>query len=247
MTRRLITRRRALVTTAAGMAAATAPFGFARGRQKTPVGMQLVLAADVSQSVVEERYKMQMDGYLEAFQSGRLLGAIQNLEPPRLAVLFLVWSELQHILMPWTLLYDKVSVSEFCERFAAQAAVRPKLGMYTRIDYLMRFCISQFDQEYTGGRRVLDISGDGGNSYAPSSHPGLKKAKEALVASGVTINGLPILVLPPAHIFPKQPPEGLDVYYREHVVGGVGRFMIPSQGFEDFHRAILAKLVAEIA
>ncbi len=243
----LITRRRALVTTAAGMAAAAAPFGFAGGQQKTPVGMQLVLAADTSLSVVEERYRMQMDGYLEAFQSNKLLQAIRGLEPPSLAVMFVTWGTKPRVLVPWTLLSGKASVAAFCGHFAAQAASRPSSGIYTRIDNLMRFCITQFDQEYIGGRRVLDVSGDGGNSGGPASHAGLKRAKDALVASGVTINGLPILVVPPAFISPAQPPEGLDVYYREHVVGGVGRFMISSQGFEDFPRAILAKLVAEIA
>ena len=35
-----------------------------------------------------------------------------------------------------------------------------------------------------------------------------------MIGKGVVINGLPIIVKPPEHIFPQQPPEGLDVYYR---------------------------------
>src|SRR3989338_6456694 len=245
MTNRLITRRKALASIATGLT--IAPFDFVRGNERTPVGMQLILAADTSASVTKERYDIQMDGYLKAFQDGRLLRAIRNLEPPNLAVMFLTWSERQHVVMPWTLLHNKASVSEFCGRFAKQSMKRPYSGLYTRIDYLLESCITRFDQVYAGGRRVLDVSGDGGNSYQIKSRVGLKEAREMLVRSGVTINGLPILVLPPEHISPAQPPEGLDTYYRRHVIGGPGAFVVPSRGFEEFHNAILTKLVAEVA
>jgi len=245
MTNRLITRRKALASIATGLT--IAPFDFVRGNERTPVGMQLILAADTSASVTKERYDIQMDGYLKAFQDGRLLGAIRNLEPPSLAVMFLTWSERQHVVVPWTLLHNKASVFAFCERFAAQSATRSYSGVYTRIDYLLQSCITMFDQGYAGGRRVLDVSGDGVNSYKMRAHAGLKDAKETLVKNGVTINGLPILVVPPEHISPAQPPEGLDAYYRKHVIGGPGAFVVPSHGFEEFHNAILTKLVAEVA
>ena len=241
----LFTRRKALPTIAAGAAAST--LGFARDGERQVVGMQLILAADTSLSVTKKRYNMQMEGYLKAFQDGRFLGAIRNLEPPNLAVTFLTWSERQHVVVPWILLHDKTSVSAFCGSFAAQSATRPYSGVYTRIDYLLRSCIARFDQAYVSERRVLDVSGDGGNSYRASAHAGLKEAKETLIKNGVTINGLPILVVPPDTISPKQPSEGLDVYYRKHVIGGPGAFVIPSQGFEGFRNAILAKLVAEVA
>ena len=246
MTHRLITRRNALAAIAAGVTTAV-PLDFARGGKKISVGMQLILAADTSASVTKERYDIQMNGYLKAFQDGRLLGAIRNLEPPNLAVMFLTWSERQHVVMPWTLLHNKASVSAFCGRFSEQSAARPYSGIYTRIDYLIQSCITRFDQVYAGGRRVLDISGDGANSYWIRSLPVLKEAKEALVKNGVTINGLPILVVPPEHISPAQPPEGLDAYYRRHVIGGPGAFVVPSHGFAEFHNAILTKLVAEVA
>jgi hypothetical protein len=67
-----------------------------------------------------------------------------------------------------------------------------------------------------------------------------------LVAKGVVINGLPIIVKPPEYIFPPQPPEGLEVYYRNHVVGGEGHVTIESVGFDNFKNAILQKLLLEI-
>jgi Protein of unknown function (DUF1194) len=63
----LVTRRQAL---AAASALALAPFG-AGAAQRENVGMQLILAADVSGSVNETRYRTQQDGYLEALGDPR--------------------------------------------------------------------------------------------------------------------------------------------------------------------------------
>ena len=62
----LVTRRQALAATSA---LALAPFAGAAGAQET-VGMQLVLAADVSGSVSPARYRTQQDGYLDALGWG---------------------------------------------------------------------------------------------------------------------------------------------------------------------------------
>jgi hypothetical protein len=44
-----------------------------------------------------------------------------------------------------------------------------------------------------------------------------------------------------------HPPGGLLKYYEDNVIGGPGAFAIAAQGHEDFGKAILAKLVKEIA
>ena len=87
------------------------------------------------------------------------------------------------------------------------------------------------------------MSGDGDDNQGTI---GLHEARDSLVARGVVINGLPIIVKPPEYIFPPQPPEGLDVYYRQHVVGGEGHVVIESIGFDNFKQAILQKLLLEI-
>jgi hypothetical protein len=51
------------------------------------------------------------------------------------------------------------------------------------------------------------------------------------------INGLPILALEP----------WLDSYYRDHVIGGDGAFLIAAASFEEFAQAIRRKLITEIA
>src|SRR6266496_1197379 len=68
----LVTRRQAL---AAASALTLAPFTANAGEQEK-VGMQLILAADVSGSVNVTRYRTQQDGYLEALGDSRVLNVI---------------------------------------------------------------------------------------------------------------------------------------------------------------------------
>jgi hypothetical protein len=233
----LVTRRQALAATSA---LAFAPFGANAGEQEK-VGMQLILAADVSGSVNPMRYKTQQDGYLEALGDSRLLNVIGELDPPALAITFIAWAREQEAMVPWMRVEDAKSMDLFRNRL--KNTQRPRIGVNTFISKALLFCDRQFDQDFTGGRKVIDVSGDGDDNQGIG---GLREVRDILVAKGVVINGLPIIVKPPEYIFPPQPPEGLDVYYRKHVVGGEGHVSIESVGFDNFKQAILQKLLLEI-
>jgi hypothetical protein len=231
-----VTRRQAL---AAASALTLAPLAARAEPEK--VGMQLILAADVSGSVNQTRYRTQQDGYLEALGDVRVLNVIRDLDPPVLAVTFIAWSRDQEVMVPWTRVHDAGSMDGFREQLRSKQ--RPRVGINTLISRALLFCDAQFDREFTGGRKVIDVSGDGDDNQGIS---GLRAVRDVLVGKGVVINGLPIIVKPPDYIFPPQPPEGLDAYYREHVVGGLGHVTIESIGFDNFKQAILQKLLLEI-
>jgi hypothetical protein len=231
----LVTRRQAL---AAASAFTLAPFAAGAAER---VGMQLILAADVSGSVNETRYKTQQDGYLEALGDPRVMDVIAGLDPPVLAITFIAWARDQEVMVPWTRVHDAATMDEFRTRLRAEQ--RPRVGVNTLIRRALQFCDTQFDRQYTGGRKVIDVSGDGDDNQGII---GLHEVRDDLVRRGVVINGLPIIVKPPEYIFPPQPPEGLDVYYRKHVVGGDGHVVIESIGFDNFKQAILQKLLLEI-
>lgn len=233
----VITRRQALAATSA---LALAPFR-AGAAEREAVGMQLILAADVSGSVNASRYKTQQEGYLQALGDARVLDVIRELEPPVLAITFIAWSREQEVMVPWTRVQDAKSMDVFRDRL--RNTQRPQIGINTLISRALLFCDRQFDREFTGGRKVIDVSGDGDDNQGIR---GLREVRDTLVAKGVVINGLPIIVKPPEYIFPPQPPEGLDVYYRNHVVGGQGHVTIESIGFDNFKQAILQKLLLEI-
>jgi len=74
-------------------------------------------------------------------------------------------------------------------------------------------------------------------------------ARDEAIAKGVIINGLVILSETPLPWNPEHtnPPGGLEQYYRDNVAGGPGSFVIAADGFESFGRAIIKKMIAEIA
>jgi hypothetical protein len=94
-------------------------------------------------------------------------------------------------------------------------------------------------------RRTIDISGDGTNNAGRD----VRIARDETVAQGVTINGLVILSQSSVPWNPEHtnPPGGLEKYYRDNVIGGPGSFVVVADGFESFGRAIVKKMVAEIA
>src|SRR3954447_18042170 len=107
--RTLVTRRPAL---AAASALTLAPFaGNAVAQEK--VGMQLILAADVSGSVSASRYRTQQDGYLEALGDPRVMHVISELDPPVLAITFIAWAREQEIMVPWMRVHDAQSMDLF--------------------------------------------------------------------------------------------------------------------------------------
>jgi Protein of unknown function (DUF1194) len=232
----LVTRRQALAATYA-LTLAPCATGAA---EREKVGMQLILAADVSGSVNETRYKTQQDGYLEALGDPRVQDVIGGLDPPILAITFIAWARDQEVMVPWTRVHDTKTMDLFRNRL--KEGQRPRIGVNTFIRRALLFCDARFDQEFIGGRKVIDVSGDGDDNQGTI---GLHEVRDELVGKGVVINGLPIIVKPP-DIFPPQPPEGLDVYYRSHVVGGDGHVVIESIGFDNFKQAILQKLLLEI-
>src|SRR5437588_9068090 len=184
----LVTRRQALV---AASALALAPFT-ANAAEREKVGMQLILAADVSGSVNTARYKTQQDGYLEALGDSRVLHVINELDPPILAITFIAWAREQEVMVPWMRVHDAQSMDLFRDRL--RNSERPRIGINTFISKALFFCDAQFDREFTGGRKVIDVSGDGGDSEGIA---GLREVRDALVRKGIVINGLPIIVKPP--------------------------------------------------
>jgi hypothetical protein len=99
-----------------------------------------------------------------------------------------------------------------------------------------------FDQDpYRGLRRVIDISGDGpNNSGEPVTGP-----RDAALAKGFTINGLPIMVKEPS--YSTMDIDKLDWYYEDCVIGGPSAFVVPIKDREKFKEAIRTKLVLEVA
>jgi Protein of unknown function (DUF1194) len=205
----------------------------------------LVLAADVSRSMDDPKFRLQRSGYVEALTNPRVLEAIQSGTNRRIAVSFLEWSGVvsQKVVVDWALISDEASARRFADGLVeAPRSFADRTSISAGIDFAM----AQFDRSpYEGLRRTIDVSGDGTNN----SGRDVTVARDEAVNKGVTINGLVILSDSPTPWNPEHtnPPGGLANYYRNNVVGGPGAFVMVAENFKSFGNALINKLIAEIA
>lgn len=219
--------------------------GALRAQAAERVDLLLALAADVSRSVDEQKFRLQRSGYAAALVNPRVLDAIQSGPNGKIAVIFIEWSGAfsQRVVIDWTVIGDKAAA----RTFADQLIEAPRsFADRTSISGAIDFAMTQLEQApFEATRRTIDVSGDGTNNAGRD----LTVARDAAVAKGVTINGLAILSERPLAWNPQHtnPPGGLTNYFRDNVIGGPGAFVIEAQNFEAFGNAIINKLVAEIA
>jgi hypothetical protein len=201
---------------------------------QTAVDLQLVLAVDASGSVNEERFELQKRGYVAAFRSPQLARAIGSGPARAIAVTMVQWTgpALQVQVVPWMIVSDAASM----ERLAAAIAAAPRqlYGGGTSISGAIDHGLALLGSgPFSGGRRVIDISGDGRNNRGRPA----AEARDDAVRAGASINGLPILAIEP----------DLETFYRDNVIGGPGAFVIAAASFATFADAILKKLIIEIS
>ena len=208
--------QRAAIRRLVGLALLLLFAGTPKAAAQSAADLALVLAVDASGSVDQIRFELQKRGYVAAFRHARVLQAIRSGPNRAIAVTMVQWTgpALQIQVAGWGLVGDEESAAAFAGA----------------IDYAATlFATSPFQ----ASRRVIDVSGDGTNNRGRA----VTLARDAAVAAGIGINGLPILALEP----------DLDRYYYENVIGGPGAFVIATQNYETFADAILKKLITEIA
>ena len=210
-----------------------------------PVDLLLVLAADVSRSVDHPKFMLQREGYAAAVSDRQVLDAIRSGANGKIALSFVEWSGVgaQKVVIDWTAIDGPVAA----RRFGDQLVEAPRsFADRTSISGGIEFAMAQFKRSpFQASRRTIDVSGDGTNNAGRD----VRLARDEAVAEGVTINGLVILSQNQVPWNPEHtnPPGGLDNYYRENVAGGPGSFVMAAEGFESFGKAIIKKMIAEIA
>jgi hypothetical protein len=216
----------------------------AAGQQDLPVDLELVLAVDVSGSIDPDEATQQRAGYLAAIPDPAVVQAIRANFHGKIAVAYVEWAsaDYQRVVVDWTLIDDEKTARGFAD---ALGEAPPLSARWTSISAAIDFAVPLFEGNgFDGERRVIDVSGDGPNNRGRP----VTLARDAAVARGIVINGLPILNDNPQPFDLPTPVEmALDRYYAENVIGGPGSFVIPAVSFAEFKEAILSKLIREIA
>jgi Protein of unknown function (DUF1194) len=209
---------------------------------KTPsVDVELILAVDVSYSMDMDELAIQREGYAQAIVSKEFLQALKSLPNGKIAITYFEWAATgdQKIIIPWRIIDGPETADAVSEEILKTPIRR---ASRTSISGAINFAMPLFDENpYKGLRRVIDISGDGPNNNGPP----VTGARDAALAKGITINGLPIMVKEPS--YSTMDIDNLDFYYEDCVIGGPGSFVVSIKDRDKFKEAIRTKLLLEVA
>jgi hypothetical protein len=209
-----------------------------QSKAQTIVDLELLLLVDVSGSIDDVEYDLQKMAYVSAFQNSSIHDAIAALDFG-IAVAYAEWSGAaqQALVVDWMLLDAADAVADsnaFAAAINAESRAFDEPQFRTATGSAINWGALLFDpavDDEFDGPNVIDISGDGReNDGADTSD-----ARDAAFASGIQINGLPIL----------SDDSNLDTWYAANVITPDG-FLVIASSFLDFENAILAKLAQEI-
>lgn len=206
--------------------------GAARAQQGDFVDLELVLAVDISASVDNEEYDLQMRGLAAAFRHPDVLSSIRA-TAGGVAVSLVQWSDRdeQLLAIDWMHVFDADSAANLAHKIRNTPRLLP--GGQTAISGVIDFSLNLLEtNSYDGWRKVVDVSGDGRANAGPQP----MAARDRAMDRGVTINGLAI----------RNEEPFVDSYYRRSVIGGTNSFLMVAEDYEDFAAAILEKLIKEI-
>ena len=206
------------------------------------VDLELVLAVDISLSMDLEEQRLQRDGYIAAFRDPDIQRIIQSGGKGRIAVTYMEWAgpTSQTVVVPWMLVDSPQAAEAFAAALEKTQISRARM---TSISAALEFSGKLLkENSFKGERQVIDLSGDGPNNAGKPVTP----IRDALLAEGIIINGLPILLHEGATsgLFELS---NLDAYYEQCVIGGQGAFVIPIRAKSEFGTAIRRKLMLEIS
>jgi hypothetical protein len=213
-----------------------------------PVDLAIVLLTDVSQSMDDREYGMVKEGYKAAFSDPEVIRALLS-NSKGVAVTYVEFSAKDKfiIVKGWDVLTDAASAHAFGA--AVAAAERTSNGGTALAPSLKKAAAMLTAADLGTARRVIDVASDHPNDDGRSS-----AVRDAAVAAGITINALPIvdgrpIVSYDGHLTYARQQWGFEdtvAFYRKHVIGGPGSFLVEAREYAAFGEALKRKLLREL-
>lgn len=215
------------------------------GHAAEPVDVALVLLSDVSRSVDDSEFRLEKQGYAEAFRDQRVVDAIAGGPAGAIAVAYVEFAGAEEVstVLDWRTARTASDAQALAHDIeAAPRSAWGRTSISAGIDHSVSL-LSEISVEPT--RRVIDVAGDGTNNGGRD----VQAARDDALAKGITINGLAIINENPANLAYAhvQPPGGLPAWYQANVTGGPGSFVLEVHSFQAFKDAMVRKLLSEIA
>jgi hypothetical protein len=197
--------------------------------------LALVLALDVSSSVDATEDKLQRGGTVAALTSPEVVEAFFASDLP-VALAVYEWSGRynQEIILDWTMIDSRAALLTAAETVAR--SVRSHNDFPTAMGYALGFGAGLLERAPDCLEQTLDMAGDGQNNegFSPAA------AYREFAFAGVTVNGLVV------NAADFEGEVGLIAFYRGEVLHGPGAFLQIANGFDDYERAMRAKLEREL-
>jgi len=188
-----------------------------------------MLAVDVSGSVDQDEYRIQMDGLAAALEHRSVMGALVASQA-QVAVMQWTGTGRQEVVIDWVQMRHPDDVSALAFKIAT--APRRWRDFSTAIGEAMNLALPYFEQVDHCDRFVIDISGDGINNEGPAP----RESWPALQQEGVTVNALVI----------EDTGFPLSEWFENNVITGPGSFAITANSYEEYPEQIIRKLYREL-
>ena len=204
--------------------------------------VNIVTALDISDSIDPQAMKLEIDGMASAILAADVIRAIRSGRHGRIGFAVFAWRDGAFPeLVSWTIIETKENAAAASEHlrsgfraFAASDPPSPALAPHMTdlsgaIDHAAVLLLTApFEAE----RSVINIIGDGWDNVGE----GPRAARDRMIATGATINGV-VLGLDPV----------LMSYYREHVIGGRGAFLLSADDPAAMTDLLARKFLYDIA
>jgi hypothetical protein len=207
------------------------------------VDLELVFLADSSGSIDSAETAFQRQGHADALLHPDVISAIRQGVLGRIAVTYVEWGDMYHqdVVVPWTIVDGADAAKTFKDKL--MEAPRRAFGYNAIGSALAKGQQLMESNDIRGGRRVMDLAGDSANSW--DGIP-IREARDAAVAAGMVINGLPILCR--EKDCGGRPVEyDVEKAFEDQIIGGPGAFVVTAKDRESFELAVRRKLILEIA
>lgn len=197
--------------------------------------LALVLALDVSSSVDAREDALQRGGLATALLSPQVAAAAFA-SPLPVAIAVYEWSGRynQTVLADWQLVRNRGDLLEIAE--AIGRSTRSETEFPTAMGYALGYGAGLFQRGPDCLFRTLDMAGDGENNDGFGPQLAYREFPFFdVVVNGLVVNGADF-----------EAEVTLIDFYRDEVLHGPGAFLEIAQGFEDYERAMIRKLVREM-
>ena len=207
-------------------------------KQRTDINM--VVAFDRSESIDTEERRAQIDSLAAALLDQRFIDSVTSGYHGKLGLTVMAWSSFAQTetILPWIEIAGRADAEEAVRRIEWHQSKDPDVrhGKQTDIALAISDAVERLDRApFFGSKQVVNIISDGVDNFG--RFPMIDR--DLALDRGITINGL---------VQARGAAVGIiKDYFKRQVIGGPSSFVQAAGKGEDFNRAMLRKMLLEVA